>query len=470
MRLIRALRYTKPACISFVGAGGKTTAIFQVAKELLTSSADTEPIQTVLVTTTTHLGNWQAKLADYVLKITSPEDFQKLDNGMPSGIGLLYGEENNDRLVGLPQKLLEGVHRLSEKHNLPLLIEADGAHSRPLKAPAEHEPSIPEFTNTVVVVVGLSGLGKPLTDEWVHRPEKFGEVSGLKLGEIITSDALVKMLLNENGGLKNVTRQARRISLLNQADTPDLQSRAKTISEKLLPVYDRCIVASLSQDEVGISTNKDRADENTNGIYAAIEQTGGVVLAAGSSRRFGEPKQLLMWKGEPLIRHVVRSAIQARLSPVVVVVGSSGAEIQSVLKDPSLRIVINDHWMEGMSTSIKVGLEELMAEAGGVVFLQADQPQIPPSLIRSLVEAHQARLNPIIAPQIDGQRGNPVLFDADTFPDLLTIQGDVGGRALFSRYPVEWMSWHDSKLLIDIDSPEDYQKFLCMYPESEVEE
>jgi molybdenum cofactor cytidylyltransferase len=85
-----------------------------------------------------------------------------------------------------------------------------------------------------------------------------------------------------------------------------------------------------------------------------------------------------------------------------------------------------------------------------------------------MVEAHQSSLSPIIAPQIDGQRGNPVLFDADTFPELLAIEGDVGGRVLFSHHPVEWVLWHDSRVLIDIDSPEDYQIFLRTYPEGEV--
>jgi molybdenum cofactor cytidylyltransferase len=74
-----------------------------------------------------------------------------------------------------------------------------------------------------------------------------------------------------------------------------------------------------------------------------------------------------------------------------------------------------------------------------------------------------------VAPQIGGQRGNPVLFDADTFGDLLAIEGDIGGRAIFNRYPVEWVYWHDTNLLMDIDSPEDYLNFLRTYPESEVE-
>jgi molybdenum cofactor cytidylyltransferase len=68
---------------------------------------------------------------------------------------------------------------------------------------------------------------------------------------------------------------------------------------------------------------------------------------------------------------------------------------------------------------------------------------------------------PIIAPLIDGQRGNPVLFDRVTFSDLQQVRGDAGGRQLFSRYPVAWVDWHDSAVLLDIDTEEDYQRLLA---------
>jgi molybdenum cofactor cytidylyltransferase len=423
----------------------------------------------VLVTSSTHFGIWQAKLADHVYSIRTPQDIQKLEKQIPSGVVLLYGEEKKDRLGGLQPRLLEGVNRLAKDRSLPLLIEADGAHNRPLKAPAEHEPAIPDFIQVVVVVAGLSGLGKPLKNEWVHRPEKYTELTGLHPGEIITIEALEEVLLNKAGGLKNVPLQARKVVLLNQADTTELQSQGKIISEKLLPVYQSSIISSLIRDEAKFFSNESQTTDDENRIIAVIERTGGIILAAGSSSRFGEPKQLLFWKGEALIRHVVGSAIKAGLSPVVVVVGSSAEDVRDAVKDLPVRIVNNNQWIEGMSTSISAGLGTLIGEVGGAVFLQADQPQIPPSLIKSMVEAHQSSLSPIIAPQIDGQRGNPVLFDADTFPELLAIEGDVGGRVLFSHYPVEWVLWHDPRVLIDIDSPEDYQIFLRTYPEGEVQ-
>jgi molybdenum cofactor cytidylyltransferase len=125
-------------------------------------------------------------------------------------------------------------------------------------------------------------------------------------------------------------------------------------------------------------------------------------------------------------------------------------------------LVHNPDWQAGQSSSLQAGLRLLPPQTGGAVFFLADQPQIPISLVRSLVETHATSLQPVVAPMVDGRRANPVLFDRITFPDLMALQGDVGGRALFAKYPVEWVPWHDSAVLLDVDTPEDYKKLLSM--------
>jgi molybdenum cofactor cytidylyltransferase len=467
MQLINALRYSSPSCLAFVGAGGKTTAIFKAARELLAAINDKQPFKTVLVTTTTHFGAWQSAYADHFFTIDSLSDISRLERDLPNGIVLLAGNESNNLLDGLPPGLLEKVRAFANVHYLPLLVEADGSHTCPLKAPAEHEPTIPDFTQVVVVVAGLLGLGKPLTKSWVHRPEKFAELADLNIGEIVTGDALAKLLLNGDGGLKNIPSNARRIVLLNQADTPQLQSGAKMISDKLIPDYQSVVIASLSGKNTGHASNGALSQGECDGIHAVIEQVGGIILAAGGSSRLGKSKQLLLWKGVPLIRHVATTALRAGLSPVIVVTGSSAGEVESAINDLPVRIVHNIEWATGLSSSIKAGITSLSKEIGGAVFLQTDQPHIPPTLIRSLVESHEATLSPIVVPQIDGKRGNPVLFDSCTFEELLSLEGDIGGRALFRKFPIQWVPWHDSNLLMDIDSPEDYRIFLRTYPEGE---
>ena len=190
------------------------------------------------------------------------------------------------------------------------------------------------------------------------------------------------------------------------------------------------------------------------------EPVAGIVLAAGGSNRLGRPKQLLEWHSEAMVRKVALTALDAGLSPVIVVIGAYREEVQAVLANLPVDLIYNPDWMSGQSTSLAAGLRGLPNDAGAAIFLLADQPQAPATLARSLVERHTETLAPIIVPLVDGQRGNPVLFDRQTFPDLLGLQGDTGGRALFSRYPVAWLPWHDARLLLDIDTPEDYQSLL----------
>ncbi len=80
--------------------------------------------------------------------------------------------------------------------------------------------------------------------------------------------------------------------------------------------------------------------------------------------------------------------------------------------------------------------------------------------MHSLVETHARQLSPIVAPLIDNQRGNPVLFDRNTFADFFVLEGDVGGRRLFSHHPVTWLDWYDRSQLLDVDTEEDYQRLL----------
>ncbi len=460
MLLIRALRYQVPACLAFVGAGGKTTALFKAGRELLASENDHANNRTILLTTTTHLGDWQTGEAGHWYIINSQDEITGIGKALPSGIVLLTGVREGNRLRGLSTELIQAVHQLATEHNIPLLIEADGSRLLPLKAPALHEPVIPQFVDGVVVVAGLQGLGKPAKASWIHRPELFTELAGINYGEVVTGEALAKVLLSEAGGLKGIPERARRIVLLNQADELETLIEAQAMAEKLIAGYDSVIISALNPQPSEVGDYKNGVFRTESNIFSVIEHTAGIILAAGKSSRFGQPKQLLMWKAQPLVRHVAQAAIAAGLEPVVVVLGAYANEIRATIEDLPLRIVINHEWTGGLSSSIKAGLHALPQNTGGAIFFQADQPQIPPKLVMSLVDTHRANLHPIIAPLIHGQRGNPVLFDATIFTELTKLEGDIGGRALFQQHPPHWLEWMDEKCLLDIDSPEDYQKLL----------
>jgi molybdenum cofactor cytidylyltransferase len=343
-------------------------------------------------------------------------------------------------------------------HSVPLLVEADGSRQKPLKAPDQHEPAIPTFAELVVVVAGLSGLGKPLDENTVHRPEIFARLSGLQAGALITPAALVRLLSDPQGGQKNIPERAGRIALLNQADTPELQSQAESMAKQLLSTFEAVLIASLNEEK----------------IHAVREPVAGIVLAAGGSTRFGAPKQLLDWRGEPFVRAVARTALEAGLSPVIVVTGARAGEVQAAVRDLPVLVVYNQEWQSGQAASIRAGVGPLRRSAppppfsaevrgkwgrpGGSIFLLSDQPQVTPTVLRALVEEHAATLAPVVAPMVMDRRANPVLFDRATFPELMKLEGDVGGRAIFSKYNVRYLPWYDESLLLDVDTPEGYHR------------
>lgn len=442
MNLAQALRFNsknmKAQVITFVGAGGKTTALFQLAQDLIRDS-----YPTVYITATSHLGEWQTTFADqHIITINGTY----LKNLPSQGITLITGEIENNRTNPADQATLDWLHENSKANNIPLLIEADGSRQKPIKAPEEHEPPIPDFTEVVIVVAGLSAIGKTLSDENVHRAKIFSQRSGLQINNLISPDTILHVLTDPLGGLKNIPLHARKIALLNQADTPELLSTGGSMAGKLLNNFDSVIVGSLQKN-----------------ILQTFEHCAGIILAAGESTRFGEPKQLLDWKGIPFVRQVAKTALQAGLWPVIVVTGFHAADIESALSGLNINIVHNPDYEQGQSTSIRAGVQALPQNVGSAVFLLADQPQIPVEVIRSLMETHKQKLQPILAPLVlEERRANPVLFDQVTFPDLLKLTGDVGGRAIFDKHRVEYLPWHDDILLFDVDKPEDYQRLKDM--------
>jgi molybdenum cofactor cytidylyltransferase len=453
MELTRAFRIEASTRLALVGAGGKTSALFQLAREWV-ASAKPGASKTTLLTTTTHLGTWQLSQADHHIVLRSPEDVDKLSNNLPYGVVLLSGPEIADvKVSGLSDQTLGRVKDMADDVGIPLLIEADGSRLHPLKAPASHEPPIPDFVDTVVVVAGLSGLGEKLSAEVVHRPESFTSLSGLSMGETITPGALTRVLSHPEGGMKNVPPDARVLVLMNQASQACLAAVAARMAGDLVPPFHGVVVADLDRHLAGAGR-----------VFALHEPIAGIVLAAGESTRFGEPKQLLPWGERPLVWHVAQRALEAGLAPVVVVSGAHTPEIRLALAGLPVSLVYNPDPHAGQSASIQAGLRALPDRVGGVVFLLADQPQIPVDLVRKLVETHSQTRGPLVASQVDGQRANPVLFDRETFLDFLALRGDTGGRALFSKFPVTWVPWHDDRPLMDVDTPEDYRRLLEIEP------
>ena len=184
----------------------------------------------------------------------------------------------------------------------------------------------------------------------------------------------------------------------------------------------------------------------------------GIILAAGAASRMGQPKLLLPWKGETLIHKTVRTALDALLDPVVIVTGAGAQEITNIVKELPVSIAHNPDWQTGQSTSVRAGIQALPASTQAVIFLLGDQPFVTADLIKELVKTYLQNHSVILAPFIGKQRANPVIFDRLIFDELCQLEGDVGARSIFKKYPPEAMPWSDERILFDIDTPADYEK------------
>jgi molybdenum cofactor cytidylyltransferase len=168
----------------------------------------------------------------------------------------------------------------------------------------------------------------------------------------------------------------------------------------------------------------------------------------------GGAKVTLEWDGTPMIIRAVGAAREAGLWPITVVIGAYGELVREALRGEQVEIVVNEAWEEGQSSSVKAGMDAVRDRAEAVVFLLADMPLVDGDLVQALVSEHRKTLAPIIAPWVGGRRGNPILFDANTYHAMEGLSGDQGARALTSQFPVRRIEW-DERALFDVDSPDD---------------
>ncbi len=196
-----------------------------------------------------------------------------------------------------------------------------------------------------------------------------------------------------------------------------------------------------------------------------------IVLAAGSSSRMGGGRhKLLLPLGEqPVIRHVIDTIQRSQARPIIVVVGHQADSVRAALAPTPVNshvvIIENPSYLQGMSTSIHIGLRTLMnmeQPVQGALIMLGDQPLMTSRVIDTLIETHAETEKRIIAPLYADQRGNPVLFDASLFPELLAVSGDEGGRSVLQRHREEVASVEvgDATTSFDVDTWEAYQQVV----------
>jgi len=189
-----------------------------------------------------------------------------------------------------------------------------------------------------------------------------------------------------------------------------------------------------------------------------------IVLAAGASRRLGQPKQLVQMQGETLLARTIRLTLEAGAGPVGVVLAAGADRMLSSVDGPHVHAVINDQWEHGVATSIHAGLRWLRdgrPEASGVMLLVCDQPGLTSQHVRALLDGFaESDSTVIVASVYAGIRGVPAILPKSEFPNLLALDGDQGARRLLLHPDCAVIEVAFESGVIDIDTPEDLARHI----------
>ena len=209
--------------------------------------------------------------------------------------------------------------------------------------------------------------------------------------------------------------------------------------------------------------------------------TAAIILAAGSSSRMGEGrhKLLLPLDSRPVLVHVIEATLASQARPIVIVLGHQAEQVRQHITpytlSPNCIVIENPDYLQGMSTSMHVGLQEIISygyknnkqiiSIDSAIILLGDQPLITPQVIATLIATRHETGKQIVAPLYAGKRGNPLLFAAALFPELLEVTGDEGGRRVVERHKQELATVEVSNVAAnyDVDTWEAYQEVLDVW-------
>jgi probable selenium-dependent hydroxylase accessory protein YqeC len=246
MELAQAVDLRRGEMSALIGAGGKTTAMFRLAKELRDQGCK------VLVTTTTKIFKPTKPHVDRLFLIEDIDDFLDASAQInpPAIVGAGHGVNEEGKLLGLPAAWLDRLDQAGKYD--AILIEADGAASRLFKIPSENEPVIPSRCRLTIWLMAIKVLGKSLDPKWVHRAERVAQLIGGTPDTLMTQESVLNLVNHPEGCLKGIPPASRKVVLINQADSEAEVEAARSLGKNFLRYnVDRVVISSfISNDPV----------------------------------------------------------------------------------------------------------------------------------------------------------------------------------------------------------------------------
>lgn len=444
MLLREALRVQRGDVIAFVGAGGKTSALFRLADELRREG------WRVLMTTTTRIAVDELQRAPYAARLDTTITPTDIRGWLNAHGGVFVYDRIDDakgRVIGVRPETVAGL--VDSVNSDVLLVEADGARRLPLKAPRDHEPVIPADTSLVVPMAGLDALGQPLDSAHVYNVERIQGRYGFPEGGIIIPPWMAVTIRDPELGLRGIPKKARVVVLLNKVkDSPHEWRRARRVAQLVL--------RSDRVEAVAIGAMQSAGEP----VYEVRRRVAAVVLAAGRAARMGRSKVLLPWDGRTVIEAIVSRMILSPVFEVVVVTGHRAGNVARVLKDLPITLIHNPEYLRGeMLSSLQAGLRELPVSIDACLVVMGDQPSLDVRVVAQVIEAYAQGHGDIIVPVYRGERGHPVLFDRRFWPELLALEHGAP-RDVVRQHPdaIALVDVGNDSVLRDIDTPDEYRR------------
>lgn len=446
MRLETALRVQRGDVIAFVGAGGKTSALFRLASELTAEG------WRVLATTTTRVAVDELALAPSALSLDRVEgNLAALTAALSqTRFVFLYSHVRDGKVKGIPP---EYVHVLLDRVSSDIvLVEADGARRLPFKAPYAHEPVVPFETTRIVLSAGMDVLGQPLDHTHVYNPEAMVRRFGYPVGAPVIWPWVASVLRDEQLGLLNLPISTPVTVLLNRTPATGTARRQAQLAASLL-------LHSSRIDSVIMGDMQNHDDP----VYEVRRPVAAIVLAAGKSSRMGQTKALLPWGRETVLEAIIRQLYAARLEHIVVVTGHDANRIAAIAERYGVQVVHNPDYERGeMLSSLQAGLRVLSERYDGALIVLGDQPQLQSYVITRVLETYARGSKGIVIPSYELRRGHPVLFGRQHWRGLLELPAGSAPRDVVNANTddIAYVNVTTDSILQDIDTPEDYERAL----------
>ena len=404
-QIIEKLGRPEKPVISFVGAGGKTSCILELADDWAARG------KSVLVTTTVHME--EPKILGRTGWIDQPAENIRKALETPGVVIAGSGSETPQKIRGLSEEVyIQAVFKAQA-----VLVEADGSRKFPVKVPGKNEPVIREDTTHILILAGASALGRPL-DQVCHRLEYAKKILGPQ-NRILTAETLAKLL--EKGYVEPLKKQypGRKFAvILNQQELLEEPEKVRAAIEAQMSV------------PVFLHSREERE-----------KRIRMILLAAGFSRRFGENKLLYPIKGRPMYLWTMErlKEIQKEGLADSLVVVSQYEEILTEAARQGISGVKNPNSERGISSSLQIGLKAAVRlkdrdSEDYYMFFVADQPFLRKETVENFLVDFEDSGKKIGCMSYRKTPGNPVIFHECFVPELMALQGDTGGKKVLKKH------------------------------------